>query len=95
MDLKLTGKVFMVAASSKGLGFAIAEALAREGAHVSMGSRTEEAITQAAAQLSSSYGVRTHGYVLDASSASSTVALSLSFPDKVALTTPFSEARSG
>ncbi len=32
MDLKLTDKTYMVAASSKGLGFGIAEALAQEGA---------------------------------------------------------------
>ena len=71
MDLNLTGKVFLVAASSKGLGFAIAEALAREGAFVSMGSRSESAITQAAHQLSAKYGVKTHGFVLDASSSPS------------------------
>ena len=35
MDLKLKGKVAMVAASSKGLGYGIAEALAQEGASCS------------------------------------------------------------
>lgn len=71
MDLNLAGKVFMVAASSKGLGFAIAEALAREGAHVSMGSRTPSSIVAAADLLAEKYGVKTRGFVLDASSGSS------------------------
>ena len=40
MDLKLKGQVAMVAASSKGLGYGIAQALAQEGASLSIGSRT-------------------------------------------------------
>lgn len=52
MDLGLRGKVAMVAASSRGLGFGIARELAREGALVSIGSRTEADIFDAAALLS-------------------------------------------
>ena len=51
MDLGLTGKVAMVAGASRGLGFAVAEALAREGARVSIASRDEHAIQAAAARL--------------------------------------------
>ena len=51
MDLKLNGKVAMVAASSKGLGYGIAQALAQEGASISIGSRTEADIESAAEQL--------------------------------------------
>lgn len=40
MDLGITGRVAMVAAASKGLGRACAEALAREGARVSICSRS-------------------------------------------------------
>ena len=48
MDLGFTGKVAMVAASSKGLGFGIAQELAREGASVSIASRTQTDIENAA-----------------------------------------------
>lgn len=51
MDLGLTGKVAMVAGASRGLGFAAAEALAREGARVSIASRDEGAIRDAAARI--------------------------------------------
>jgi 3-oxoacyl-[acyl-carrier protein] reductase len=51
MDLGLTGKVAMVAGASRGLGFAVAEALAREGAQVSIASRDEQTIQGAAARL--------------------------------------------
>ena len=51
MDLGLTGKVAMVAGASRGLGFAVAAALAREGARVSIGSRDERAIQNAAGRI--------------------------------------------
>jgi 3-oxoacyl-[acyl-carrier protein] reductase len=51
MDLGLKGKVAMVAGASRGLGFAVAQALAREGALVSMASRDETAICAAAKRL--------------------------------------------
>jgi 3-oxoacyl-[acyl-carrier protein] reductase len=51
MDLGLKGKVAMVAGASRGLGFAVAEALAREGAQVSIASRDEHAIQAAAKRL--------------------------------------------
>jgi 3-oxoacyl-[acyl-carrier protein] reductase len=51
MDLGLKGKIAMVGGASKGLGFAVARALALEGAAVSIVSRSEEAIQGAAAQI--------------------------------------------
>jgi len=51
MDLGLKGKVAMVAGASRGLGFAVAQALAREGACVSLASRDEAAIGAAAERL--------------------------------------------
>jgi 3-oxoacyl-[acyl-carrier protein] reductase len=55
MDLGLKGKVAMVAGASRGLGFAVADALALEGAHVSIASSNESSISQAGARLST-YG---------------------------------------
>ena len=51
MDLGLKGKVAMVAGASRGLGFAVAEALAREGAIVSMSSSNQASIDEAAGKL--------------------------------------------
>ena len=51
MDLGVTDRVAMVAASSKGLGYGVAKALAMDGARVSMCSRTESEITDAAQRL--------------------------------------------
>jgi 3-oxoacyl-[acyl-carrier protein] reductase len=51
MDLGLKGKVAMVAGASRGLGFAVAKALAGEGASVSIASRDEAAICEAAKRL--------------------------------------------
>jgi 3-oxoacyl-[acyl-carrier protein] reductase len=48
MNLGLTNKVVMVAGASRGLGFAVARALAREGAKVSLSSRNPEAALAAA-----------------------------------------------
>jgi 3-oxoacyl-[acyl-carrier protein] reductase len=52
MDLGLKGKVAMVAGASKGLGYAVARCLAAEGVLVSMSSRDEGAITEAAKRIS-------------------------------------------
>jgi 3-oxoacyl-[acyl-carrier protein] reductase len=51
MDLGLNGKVAMVAGASRGLGFAVAKALADEGARVSIASRDEAAIRSASERI--------------------------------------------
>ena len=53
MDLGLNGKVAMIAGASRGLGFAVAQVLAREGAHVSIASRDEKAIREAGCRIGS------------------------------------------
>ena len=58
------GKVAMVAGASRGLGFAVAEALAREGAMVSMSSSNLASIDDAAKRVSSS-GSTVLGTVVD------------------------------
>ena len=58
MDLGIAGRHAIVCASSRGLGFACADALAREGVHITINSRSEEGLAVAADRLSSHLGVR-------------------------------------
>src|SRR5260221_7844053 len=51
MNLGLANKIAMVGGASKGLGFAVADALARAGARVSIASRDKDAIEAAATKL--------------------------------------------
>jgi 3-oxoacyl-[acyl-carrier protein] reductase len=51
MDLGITGRRAAVAAASQGLGFGVAQALAREGVRVAICGRRQDAIDAAAAQL--------------------------------------------
>jgi 3-oxoacyl-[acyl-carrier protein] reductase len=74
MDLGLTGKVAMVAGASRGLGYAVARALAAEGARVSMASRNEQAIGDAARRLGTETKVQTLGVPVDVRAAESIAA---------------------
>jgi len=64
MDLGLKGKVAMVAGASRGLGYAVAEALAREGALVSISSSNLASIDEAAKRISAG-GATVLGTVVD------------------------------
>ena len=66
MDLGIKDKVFMVAGASSGLGFAIASQLAAEGAKVSIASRNQNNIAQAAATISEATTSEIRGYSFDA-----------------------------
>lgn len=69
MDLGLRGRVAAVAAASKGLGRACAEALAAEGCDVAVCARGEDALREVEKALLA-YGVRVHAVVLDLNDAS-------------------------
>jgi 3-oxoacyl-[acyl-carrier protein] reductase len=56
MDLGLTGKVAMVTGASRGLGRAMAHALADEGMHVSICARTREPLNETVAALTKAGG---------------------------------------
>ncbi len=59
MDFGLHGKVALVAAASKGLGYACALGLAREGAKVALCARTQEEIERAAQRIADETGAQT------------------------------------
>lgn len=67
MELNIEEKVFMVAASSKGLGFGIARELALNGATVCIASRTKDEVESAAENLRKETGATVLASVFDAS----------------------------
>lgn len=67
MDLGIKDKVAMVAASSKGLGFGVAKALAENEAKVSMCSRTLEEVQASAEKLGGVTGTETLATACDVS----------------------------
>jgi 3-oxoacyl-[acyl-carrier protein] reductase len=69
MDLKLTNKIAMVGGASRGLGFAVARALAADGARVSIASRDPAAIERAAAEIKEGTGASVVAIAADLSSA--------------------------
>jgi 3-oxoacyl-[acyl-carrier protein] reductase len=66
MDLGLKGRTAFVAAASRGLGFAVADALAAEGVQVAMCARSA-GIHDRARELADRHGVSTLGVVADVS----------------------------
>jgi len=70
VDLKLNGKIALVTGSTAGIGLAIAQSLAREGAHVFVNGRTQERVATAIAEIRSQVGTdKVDGVVADFSSA--------------------------
>lgn len=68
MDLGIEGRVALVAASSRGLGRAVAEALAAEGADLVMCARGEDALQEAASAIRSGTGRRVEAVAADLTS---------------------------
>ncbi len=67
MDLGLKDKIAMVGGASKGLGFAVARALAGEGARVSIASRDGDAIQRAADAIAKETGIKALAMPVDLS----------------------------
>jgi NAD(P)-dependent dehydrogenase (short-subunit alcohol dehydrogenase family) len=81
MNLKLTDKTALVSGSTKGIGFAIATALAREGARVIVNGRSEKAVTKAKEQIDHAVPKAIiEGFVGDLSTAASAEMLLQRFP---------------
>lgn len=80
MDLQLTHKTAFVSGSTAGIGFAIAEALAREGARVIVNGRSQKAVDAAIAKLKAEGGDAT-GFAGDLTTAAAAAQLEQAFPD--------------
>jgi 3-oxoacyl-[acyl-carrier protein] reductase len=74
MELGLKGKVAMVAGASRGLGYAVARGLAAEGVKVSMSSRDESKIADAAKRIAAETYADTFAMAVDVRSAESLTA---------------------
>ena len=67
MDLGLKNKIALVAAASRGLGRAVAEELAAEGAQLVICSRSDEKINQAAKEIADATGAKVLAIAADVS----------------------------
>src|ERR1700761_7794519 len=77
MDLQLNDKLAVVSGSTAGIGYAIAEALAKEGARVVVNGRTQTAVNEAVAKI----GRGALGFAGDLSDAAKAAELVKKFPD--------------
>lgn len=82
MDLKLKDKVALVTGSTAGIGFAIAQSLALEGAHVYLNGRTQERVDAAVAAIRQQVpAARVDGIVSDFSSAAGAETVIATLPE--------------
>lgn len=70
MDLKIAGKIALVTGSTAGIGYATAEALAREGAIVIVNGRTDKRVQEAIGNIKSAVpDAKLHGVAADLATA--------------------------
>lgn len=81
MDLQIAGKLALVSGSTAGIGFAIARALAAEGAHVIVNGRTEAAVDEAVTKLKGETGGTLLGFSGDLSQAAVAANLAKEHPN--------------
>src|SRR5206468_4941366 len=81
MDLQLTGKLALVSGSTAGIGYAIAEALAREGTRVVVNGRSERSVDEACARLRAATTMEVDGFAGDLGTAAAAESLARTFPD--------------
>jgi 3-oxoacyl-[acyl-carrier protein] reductase len=65
LDLGIANRVALVMGASKGIGRAVAESLAREGARVAVASRSRDRIQQTASELAAETGSDVHPFAAD------------------------------
>ncbi|HSS69746.1 MAG TPA: SDR family oxidoreductase [Casimicrobiaceae bacterium] len=81
MDLELNGRLALVTGSTAGIGYGIAEALAREGARVIVNGRTQEAVDAAVAKLAAATRGTLLGFAGDLSQAAAADEIARGHPD--------------
>src|SRR5258708_7728345 len=81
MNLKLTDKTALVSGSTKGIGFAIATGLAREGARVIVNGRSEKSVAEAKEQIAQAVpNAMIEGFAGDLSTAGAAETMRRRFP---------------
>ncbi|MFY0682736.1 MAG: SDR family oxidoreductase [Thalassovita sp.] len=83
MDLGITGKTALVLGASQGLGEAIAEKLAAEGANLVLVARNAEALEANATRLSKTHGIQAQGISVDLSDPEATAAFASRVRDEI------------
>lgn len=81
MDLQLAGRRALVTGSTAGIGFAIAQRLAAEGALVVVNGRTQAAVDAARAAIAEATSQPVDGFAGDLSQAGAAAAVVAAFPD--------------
>jgi NAD(P)-dependent dehydrogenase (short-subunit alcohol dehydrogenase family) len=81
MDLQLNGRQALVSGSTAGIGYAIAEALAREGARVIVNGRTAAAVERAREAIRAATGRDVEGFPGDLGTAAAADAVAAAFPE--------------
>ena len=81
MDLQLTDKVALVTGSTAGIGRAIAETLAREGARVIVNGRSKKSVDDAVREIRASTNGNVDGFAGDLGSASASDEVARRYPD--------------
>lgn len=87
MDLGIQGRRAIICASSRGLGRACAEALAREGVHVTLNGRDPVALKDAVEAIAATHGVQVGGVAGDIATEATQQALLAACPEPDILVT--------
>jgi NAD(P)-dependent dehydrogenase (short-subunit alcohol dehydrogenase family) len=77
MDLQLNGKLALVSGSTAGIGYAIVEALAKEGAHVILNGRSQARVDAAVQKL----GGKVEGFAADLGTSDGVSQIVAKYPD--------------
>lgn len=81
MDMQLKNKLALVSGSTAGIGYAIAAALAAEGARVIVNGRSQGAVDEAVANIKAATGSEVLGFAGDLSTAAAADALVRQYPN--------------